>query len=139
MIVRLDAISIAIKITIAMAHISIAVVGAARDGDRGAPGQRCTADAEGFTDTLTFKVAEPGTVTDPGMELQLTPDGAPAQAKVTGPEKLFVEFSETVKVAEPPTLIVADAGLIVAVNPATMNSVERACVVPPPVPTTLTE
>lgn len=139
MIVRFDAISIARNITTAMAHISAVITGVGADGKPGVLGQCCTMDAEGFTDTLTFKVAEPGTVTDPGVELQLTPDGAPAQAKVTGPEKPFVEFSETAKVAEPPTLIVADAGLIDAVNPATMNSVETACVVPPPVPTTLTE
>ena len=107
------------------------------DGEAGTPGQRFTPDADGFADTLTLKVPVPGTVADP--ELQLTPDGAPAQVKVTGPEKPFVELRETVKVAELPTLIVADAGLIDAVNPDTTNSVDTACVVPPPVPTTLTE
>ena len=72
-------------------------------------------------------------------ELQLTPAGAPTQESVSGPEKPFVEPSETVKFAEPPTLIVADAGLIDAVNPETTNCVDTACVVPPPVPTTITE
>lgn len=121
-----------------MAHGSAALIGVGTQGKPRAPGQRCSAAAEGFVDTFTFRVAVPGTVTDAGLELQLTPGGAPPHANVTGPVKPFVEFSKTVNLAEPPTLIVAAVGLIDAVNPDTTNCVETACVVPPPVPTTLT-
>ena len=124
-----------------MAHIRAVIIGVGfgASGNPGAPGHRCTAEPEGFADTLTFKVADPGTVTDDGLKLQLTPVGAPLQVNVTGPENPFVELSETVKLAEPPTLIVADAGAIDPVNPDTTNTVDTDCVVPPPVPNTLTE
>jgi hypothetical protein len=44
------------------------------------------------------------------LKLQLTPDGTPPQAKLTVPGTEFVEFSDKLKVAEPPTLMTADAG-----------------------------
>jgi hypothetical protein len=140
-IFRFDATSVKTKATIAMAHIRAAIIGIGlgASGDPGAPGHRCTAEPDGFTDTLTFKVADPGTVTDGGLKLQLTPVGAPPQLNVTGAENPFVEFSATVKLVEPPTLIVADAGAIDAVNPDTTNTADTDCVVAPPVPTTLTE
>jgi hypothetical protein len=44
------------------------------------------------------------------LKLQLTPDGTPPQDKLTVPGTAFVEFSDKLKVAEPPTLMTADAG-----------------------------
>jgi hypothetical protein len=134
---RFDAMSVARNIAAAIAHIHAVIISEGLDGESGTPGQRCTADAEGFAETLTFSIALPGTMTE--GELQLTPAGAPPQVKVTGPVKPFVELRETVKPAEPPTLIVADVGLTDAVNRDTTNTVDTNCVVPPPVPTTLTE
>lgn len=84
-------------------------------------GQRCATDTEGFKETLTLKVEEPvpfaGKVTVLGLKLQLKPDGTPPQPKFTVPGTEFVDCSDRLKLAEPPTLTTADAGETEDVTP----------------------
>jgi hypothetical protein len=91
-------------------------------------GPPCATDADGFTETLTFKLAEVVAlglrVTEVGLKLQLTPDGAPPQAKLTVPGAEFIECSDKVKVADPPTLMTADAGETDAVTALKLKTAE---------------
>jgi hypothetical protein len=91
---------------------------------------RHAADADGFTDTLTFTLDEAvpfaARLTVPGLTLQLTPDGAPVQAKVTVPGTKFVELSAKLKLAAPPTLTTADKGETVAFTPLMLKVPELA-------------
>ncbi len=89
-----------------------------------AAGRGSATVAAGFTETLTFRVAVPLPfalkVTDAGVNVQLTPAGAP-HANVTDPGTVFVDCNDTVKLAAPPTLIVADTGDTVALTCAKLN------------------
>src|SRR5579872_2638311 len=88
-------------------------------------GRGSAAVAAGITETLTFRVAAPLPfalkLTDAGVNVQLTPAGAPPHASVTDPGTGLVDCSDTAKLAAPPTLIVADAGDTDALTCARLN------------------
>jgi hypothetical protein len=67
----------------------------------------------GLAVTLTVKVVvtvpEAGTLTCAGLKLQLIPAGKPPQPRLTGPPEPFEDESDTVKFAELPTAMVAEA------------------------------
>ena len=80
-----------------MAHIRAARLSLMPSGPAPtrAAGRGSAAVAAGFTETLTFRVAVPLPfalkVTDAGVNVQLTPAGAPPQANVTDPGTVFVD------------------------------------------------
>ena len=57
---------------------------------------------------VVVAVLEGETLTCEGLNMQLRPDGTPPQLRFTGPAEPFVEVSDTVKLAELPTAIVAE-------------------------------
>jgi hypothetical protein len=104
-----------------MRHIHATVVGGPSGrGPKFELGPRCANDADGFRETLTLNVEDAvpfaARVSELGVKLQLTPESAPPQAKLTVPGTKFVERSDKLKVAEPPTLMTADAGETEAVT-----------------------
>jgi hypothetical protein len=98
-----------------MPHIHATAVGGPPGwGPKFELGPRCANDADGFRETLTLNIEDAvpfaSSVSELGVKLQLTPDGTPPQAKLTVPGTEFVECSDKLKVAEPPTLMTADEG-----------------------------
>ena len=124
-----------------MLHMQTAMAGSSCGGQpKSFPGLRHIPNTAGLADTLTFSIADATPLaneTEPGLKPQLIPAGA-LQAKVTLPEKP-VEVSETVKLFDSPTFMVADAGETDAVNPPTTNCVDTVCVNPPLAPITIKE
>jgi len=86
---------------------------------------------EGFAATVTVSVelAVPFAVrfTCAGAKLQLMPEGAPPQARVTVPLKPPEEFRVTAKLAEPPTEMVALDGVT---DPLTLKPLGAASELP---------
>src|SRR5690349_13065960 len=82
---------------------------------------------EGFTATVTVSVELPepfaGRFTCAGAKLQLMPEGAPPQARVTVPLKPPEEFRVTAKLAEPPTEMVALVGVTDPLIPSEVGCV----------------
>lgn len=64
--------------------------------------------AVAVTVMVVATVPEAGTLTWAGLQLQVIPDAMPPQPKLTGPAEPFVEVSDTVKLADFPTAIVAE-------------------------------
>ena len=71
---------------------------------------------------VVVTVPEAGTLTWAGLKLQVSPDARAPQPRLTGPAEPFVEVSDTVKLADFPTAIVAEVpGATVALIVPTMS------------------
>lgn len=122
---RFSAVKAARHAATPMPHTQAIVSGISPGRRLNPPGLRSAADPDGFTATLTLRVAEvlpfAGTLIGFELKLQFTPAGAPPQASAKDPETEFVELTDRLKLAEPPTLITADAGDTDTFTPLRLN------------------
>jgi hypothetical protein len=70
-------------------------------------------------------------VTEAGLGVHVTPEGAPLQASVTCPPKPPVAFTVSAKLDDPPAAMVADAGASEPVSPPTIICMSSICVIFP--------
>jgi hypothetical protein len=123
---RLRAITMAQNVIVPIAHIHTETMGMLFGVGPNRPVGSPAAAAMGFTETATFSITDALPFADMfsgfGLNVQVTPAGAPPHENAKEPATAFVDLTDKLNVAEPFTLMTVDTGETDAVTPLRLKT-----------------